>query len=149
MRDVPCEAPCACPGAKRSSSTTSRPRRASCHAAAEPMTPPPTTRWSTRWVLVVMRGSLRLRQAGRVGLRLLDGLGLQAPPLEHLEVRAVLDGVVDRGGDGRGRLVALLRGDGDLRRVGPAAVERADDLEVLRGDRRRVRERRVGADVRL
>src|SRR5690606_18485395 len=110
---------------------------------------PPTTTWSTYRVLVVMPGSLRLRQAGRVGLRLLDRLGLQAPALEHLEVGAVLDGVVGRGRDRRRGLRALRGGGGDLRRVRPAAVERAGDPEVLRGGRRLEGERRVGADVRL
>src|SRR5688572_1179736 len=97
------------------------------------MTPPPTTTWSTcslicsssAWVgrlgdprppsrpceatppAAPSVGSVRLGQARRVRLGLLDGLVLQAPALQHLRVGAVLERVVERRGDRRSQAVAL------------------------------------------
>src|SRR3954449_5273421 len=63
LRDRPCEAPILCRAPNRSISVTSRPRRARCHAAAEPIAPPPTTTVSRR---TAMRTSLADRSsAGR------------------------------------------------------------------------------------
>ena len=42
-----CEAPRVCPSSNCSSPTTSSPRRASCHAVADPIAPSPTTATST------------------------------------------------------------------------------------------------------
>src|SRR3954451_8109883 len=80
--------------------------------------------------LVAAQTSGRL-QAGRVGLGLVGRLAGQPPALEHLLVAAVGDGAVECGADGRCQAVALGRGDGDVRGVRPAAVDLADDLEVI------------------
>src|SRR4051794_11546826 len=61
MRDPPCELPRTWPGSNRSSSVTDRPRRARCHAAADPMAPAPTTTTSTRSTGRVLAFSARLR----------------------------------------------------------------------------------------
>src|SRR4051812_12442957 len=121
MRARPCEAPLSWPGPNCSSSTTPTPRRASDHAAAEPMTPPPTTRPSvsrgvaTGWASEGWGGVMgRLlscsagsgAEARRVGLGAVDGLLLQPPALEHLGVGAVVDRGVDGGGEGLGQAVA-------------------------------------------
>src|SRR5690606_7694609 len=103
-----------CAGVRRtgriSSSVTSWPRAASCHAASQPARPPPTTVTAATTRCLLPSGGLRLRDGVRVEL----GLALRAP---------------EEGAAGLGRLfdeerrlaVRARRGDGSVP-GGPVAL---------------------------
>src|SRR3954470_18662874 len=63
FRDLPCEPPIDGRAPNRSISVTWRPRRARCHAVADPIAPPPTTTVSRRAAMRPVSGR------GREGLR--------------------------------------------------------------------------------